>query len=105
MIRFLQKTAALLLLMTLAVGLTAADASAARKKPWEKLKYDDLGAIELPAYDRVALDNGMILYLCEDHSLPMVQLSATIQAGALVQLRGGSVSRATWLELRLLPKA
>ncbi|HPF35816.1 MAG TPA: pitrilysin family protein [Candidatus Krumholzibacteria bacterium] len=85
MIRFLQKTAALLLLMTLAVGLTAADASAARKKPWEKLKYDDLGSIELPAYDRVALDNGMILYLCEDHSLPMVQLSATIQAGALYE--------------------
>lgn len=84
MTRFLQKTAALLLLMAVAFAVTAPEA-AARNKPWEKFKYDDLGAIELPAYERVELDNGMVLYLAEDHSLPLVQLSATIQAGGLYE--------------------
>ncbi len=84
MTRFMQKTAAVLLLALLVVSLTAPEA-AARKKPWEKFKYDDLGEIQLPDYERVVLDNGMVLYLAEDHELPMVQLSATIQAGSIYE--------------------
>jgi len=84
MIRILQKTAVLLLLAAVMVGATAGDADA-RKKPWEKFKYDDLGEIRLPDYERVQLDNGMVLYLAEDPSLPLVQLSATVKAGAIYE--------------------
>lgn len=84
MTRFLQKTAVLLLLAAVTVGMTAGDADA-RKKPWEKFKYDDLGEIRLPDYERVELDNGMVLYLAEDPSLPLVQLSATVKAGAIYE--------------------
>lgn len=84
MIRILQKTAVLLLLAAVTVGMTAGDADA-RKKPWEKFKYDDLGEIRLPDYERVQLDNGMVLYLAEDPSLPLVQLSATVKAGAIYE--------------------
>jgi predicted Zn-dependent peptidase len=84
MTRFLMKTAALLLLVLVVVSMTAPEASA-RKKPWEKFKYDDLGDITLPEYERVVLDNGMVLYLVEDHELPLIQLSATIQVGAIYE--------------------
>ena len=55
------------------------------QKPWESFEYEPLGEINLPDYQRVELDNGMILYLAEDHELPMIQLSATIQAGAIYE--------------------
>lgn len=84
MTRFMQKSAALLLLVLVVVSLTAPEASA-RKTPWEKFKYPDLGEIQLPSYERVELANGMVLYLTEDHELPMVELSATIQAGAIYE--------------------
>jgi predicted Zn-dependent peptidase len=80
----MQKSAALLLLVLVVVSLTAPEASA-RKTPWEKFKYPDLGEIQLPSYERVELANGMVLYLTEDHELPMVELSATIQAGAIYE--------------------
>jgi len=84
MTRIMQKSAALLLLVLVVVSLTAPEASA-RKTPWEKFKYPDLGEIQLPSYERVELANGMVLYLAEDHELPMVELSATIQAGAIYE--------------------
>ncbi len=84
MTRFMQKSAALLLLVLVVVSLTT-PASAARKTPWEKFKYPDLSEIQLPSYERVELANGMVLDLTEDHELPMVQLSATIQAGAIYE--------------------
>jgi predicted Zn-dependent peptidase len=35
-----------------------------------------------PAPERVVLDNGMVVYLLEDHELPLVTMSATIRTGA-----------------------
>ncbi len=84
MTRFLQKTAAVALLVLVVVTFAAPQAATA-KKPWEKFKYDDLGEIKLPAYERVVLDNGMVLYLAEDHELPLVELSATIQVGSIYE--------------------
>ena len=81
--RFLQKTTALLLLTLVVVAVTAPGAAA--KKPWEKFKYPDLGEITMPTYERVELDNGMILFLAVDKELPMVELSATIQAGKIYE--------------------
>ena len=54
----------------------------AAKKPWEKIKIPELNEIKMPDYERVELDNGMILYLAEDHEFPLVELSATIDVGA-----------------------
>ncbi len=83
MYRFLLKTTALLLLVLTVVAASAPEAAA--KKPWEKFKYPELGEIVMPEYERVELDNGMILYLAVDKSLPLVQLSATIQAGSIYE--------------------
>ena len=44
------------------VTLAVAPASLA-KKPWEKIKIPELNEIKMPAYERVELENGMILYL------------------------------------------
>jgi len=82
--RFLLKTTALLLLTLVVVAATAPEASAA-KRPWEKFKYPDLGEIKMPSYERVELDNGMILFLAVDDELPLVQLSATIRAGSIYE--------------------
>lgn len=81
---FMRKSMACLLLALVALALAAPDASAG-KKPWEKFKYPELGEINIPEYDRVELDNGMVLYLAEDHELPLIELSATIQAGAIYE--------------------
>ena len=76
---------ALLLVAALALAALASPAAAGRKKPWEKFKYPPLGAIQEPAYERVELPSGMVLYLAEDHELPMVELSATIQVGKIYE--------------------
>ncbi len=81
------KTAAPVLLL-LAAATLASPALAARSKPWEKIKTPVLGEIQLPDYQRVQLDNGMVLYLAEDHELPMIELSATIRAGQIYEPEG-----------------
>ncbi|MBA4377724.1 MAG: hypothetical protein C0395_03580, partial [Gemmatimonas sp.] len=81
------KTAAPVLLL-LAAATLASPALAARSKPWEKIKTPALGEIRLPDYQRVQLDNGMVLYLAEDHELPMIELSATIRAGQIYEPEG-----------------
>jgi zinc protease len=82
MISCLKKTAALLL-VGLVVLAAAAPEAAARNKPWEKIKIPPLAEIRLPDYQRVELDNGMVLYLAEDHKFPKLELSATIRVGGL----------------------
>ena len=78
-----QKMAVMLLVLVF-VTLAVAPASLA-KKPWEKIKIPDLNEIKMPSYERVELDSGMILYLAEDHKFPLVELSATIDAGSIYE--------------------
>ncbi len=59
--------------------------TAMAKKPWEKIKIPELNAIQMPEYERVELDSGMILYLAEDHKFPLVELSATIDVGSIYE--------------------
>ena len=84
MSRCVQRTAGGLLLFILVMLVITPDAEA-RKKPWEKFKYPELGEIQIPDYERVELDNGMIVYLAEDHEFPLVELSATIRAGGIYE--------------------
>ncbi len=69
-----------LLLVTFALSTTAL-----AKKPWEKIKVPELNEIKMPSYERVELDNGMIIYLAEDHEFPVVDLSATIDVGSIYE--------------------
>jgi len=48
---------------------------------WAKVKdfdFPTLSKIEIPNPDKVVLDNGMALYLLEDHELPRINIAATI---------------------------
>jgi len=65
--------------------MTVGSTAALAKKPWEKIKIPELNEIKMPEYERVELANGMVVYLAEDHELPLVELSATIDVGAIYE--------------------
>lgn len=65
----------------------------------EQLHYPSLD-FQLPAVDRVVLDNGIHLYLKEDKELPLVQMTAMIGSGAMCTPAGkagfAGLFGATW---------
>ena len=72
-------------LLILVFAMAAVAPAALAKKPWEKIAIPELNEIKMPTYERVELDNGMILFLAEDHQFPLVELSATIDAGSFYE--------------------
>ncbi len=72
-------------LLVLVAVTVVASGSALAKKKWEKIDIPELNEIKMPSYERVVLDNGMIVYLAEDHKFPLVQLSATIAVGSVLE--------------------
>jgi len=73
-------------LVALAAVLTAApSAMAAKKKPWESIPVPPLSTFAMPAYERVELPSGMVVFLAEDHEFPLVELSATIDVGSIYE--------------------
>ncbi len=74
----------LALLMVLVASLVATGPATAKKK-WEKIDIPELNEVKMPEYERVQLDNGMIVYLAEDHKFPLVQLNATIDVGSIYE--------------------
>ena len=67
----------------LMAGLLTPAMPAAAQKDYRELEFPPLNDIETPTPTRVVLDNGIILYLVEDHRLPMINLSARIGVGAV----------------------
>ena len=59
----------------------AKPAQAIEAKPYEELVFPPLGDIVIPDYERYELDNGLVVYLMEDHDLPLVSGSATFRTG------------------------
>lgn len=57
-------------------------AQAVEPKPYEELVFPALGEIQIPEYERYELDNGLVVYLMEDHDLPLVSGSATFRTGS-----------------------
>ena len=57
-------------------------AQAIEAKPYEELVFPELGEIQIPDYERYELDNGLVVYLMEDHDLPLVGGSATFRTGS-----------------------
>jgi len=50
-----------------------------------KLNYPDLRDFEVPEPERVELDNGMTIFLLEDHELPQVNTAAQIGVGSVYE--------------------
>ena len=57
----------------------------AQNKPHEGLVYPPLNQPQPPVPDRFELDNGMIVYLLEDHELPIIDISVRIRTGAIYE--------------------
>ncbi|MDJ0732801.1 MAG: pitrilysin family protein [Nostocaceae cyanobacterium] len=55
--------------------------AATEAKHYTELKFAPLPEIQLPKYERYTLDNGMVVYLMEDHELPLVSGAAVIRTG------------------------
>lgn len=52
---------------------------------YKDIAYPPLNPIHVPEVERVELENGMILYLVEDHELPTIGLSARIGVGSIYE--------------------
>ena len=50
-------------------------------KHYTDLEFPSLAEIQFPDYERYELDNGAVVYLMEDHELPLVAGSATFRTG------------------------
>ncbi|MEL6880274.1 MAG: pitrilysin family protein [Cyanobacteria bacterium J06607_10] len=73
-----------LVLATASLLLTLAwpkPAQAIEAKPYEELVFPPLGDVQIPEYERYELDNGLVVYLMEDHDLPLISGSATFRTG------------------------
>jgi len=57
----------------------------AQNKPHEGLVFPPLNQPQPPVPDRFELDNGMIVYLLEDHELPIIDISVRIRTGSLYE--------------------
>ncbi|EHJ13453.1 Peptidase M16-like protein [Crocosphaera watsonii WH 0003] len=54
-------------------------------KHYTDLEFPLLAEISLPEYERYELTNGMVVYLMEDHQLPLVKGSALIKTGSRLE--------------------
>ncbi len=68
--------------------LLVSSASAA-SRPWESFDYPELGKVKVPElgkdYQRYELDNGMVIYLMEDHDWPLVEGRVLIRTGSVYE--------------------
>lgn len=71
----------LLLVSMLLVVLLRLPAVAAGARHYTELSFQPLPEVQLPEYERFVLDNGMIVYLMEDHELPLVGGTALVRTG------------------------
>ncbi|NES18272.1 MAG: insulinase family protein [Symploca sp. SIO3E6] len=71
-----------LLVMTMLLVVTLRlPAFANTPRHYTELEFPPLPEIQLPEYERYKLDNGMVVYLMEDHELPLVSGTALIRTG------------------------
>ncbi len=69
-------------LATVILLSAASPAAWAATKPWEKFKYPELRDINLPDYERHVLENGMVLFIMEDHEWPLVEGEFIVRTGS-----------------------
>lgn len=52
---------------------------------YTELEFSPAPEIKIPKYERYQLENGMVVYLMEDHQLPLVSGSAMIRTGSRLE--------------------
>ncbi|WP_371819417.1 M16 family metallopeptidase [Tolypothrix sp. PCC 7910] len=60
-------------------------AATAAAKHYTELQLPPLPEIKLPKYERFVLQNGMVVYLMEDHELPLVGGTAMVRTGSRLE--------------------
>ena len=65
-----------------AVALLSAGVAGAQVNDYREIKAPPLHPMQVPQPKRVQLGNGMVLFLMEDHELPLIRASADIRGGA-----------------------
>lgn len=78
-----KKTTFIFLILTILFAVAGCTRQSARY--YEQLEYPPLGDIKIPEIERVTLDNGMQLFLLEDHELPLVNARAVIRTGSMYE--------------------
>ncbi|MDB9526361.1 pitrilysin family protein [Oscillatoria sp. CS-180] len=84
MIRRFRWMSFLLGILTLASVLALSwqsPATAGTARHYTELEFPPLGELQIPDYERYELPNGLVVYLMEDHELPLVTGSATFRTG------------------------
>ena len=56
------------------------------QKSYKDLKYPPLGELKIPEVKREVFPNGMILFLAEDHQLPVIGVSVLVKTGSIYEL-------------------
>ncbi|NEO02460.1 MAG: insulinase family protein, partial [Moorea sp. SIO3I7] len=79
--KYLKWIGLLVVTMLVVVLVSRLPAIADTPRHYDELDFDPLPAIQLPDYTRYQLDNGMVVYLMEDHELPLVSGTAMIRTG------------------------
>ncbi len=72
---------AILMIGVVVVGLGRSPALAVTPRHYTELEFPSLPEIEIPDYTQFELDNGLQVYLMEDHELPLVGGTAMIYTG------------------------
>ncbi len=53
------------------------------QKHYKELKYPEMGEVKIPEPKQITLDNGIKVFLLEDHELPFIEMEAKFVAGAV----------------------
>jgi zinc protease len=67
--------------LLLTFNLSSVAITTTEAKHYTELRLPPLPDVKLPKYDRMTLKNGMVVYLMEDHELPLVNGRAVIRTG------------------------
>lgn len=66
----------------LLVVLSRTPAIAETAQHYSELQFPPLKEVELPEYERYQLDNGMVVYLMQNHELPLIGGTAMVRTGS-----------------------
>ncbi len=75
----------LILLVFFLVLNSHSPAVAQTPKHYTDLTFPPLREIQIPPYERYELNNGMVIYLMEDHELPLVSGTAIMRTGSRLE--------------------
>jgi len=71
------------IIICLAIFLTGC--ATVSEKPYEKIKFPELKKVEKPQFTKEKLENGITVFLMEDHSLPLISFKALVRTGTIYE--------------------